>query len=68
MKFNREVLIEKFEESLLADPPIIARDDEAGLPLATMRLIQTEVEHPVQQQAASGTIVEFTFEAEQGRK
>ena len=68
MKFDREVLLEFFEEALLADPPVVERDDENGFPQATLRLIQSEVSHPVQQGAASGTIVEFTFEAEQGRK
>lgn len=68
LKFDQEVLIERFEEGLLANPIIIDRDVVAGLPLVTLRLVQSEVQHPVQQQGATGTIVEFTFEAEQGRK
>lgn len=68
VKFDREVLLELFEEEVMDNPPKIPGDSALGLPFVILRLINTEVEHPVQQQGASGTIVEFTFQAVQGRR
>lgn len=68
MKFNREVLLELFEDSVMDNPPTIAKDDALGLPFVRLRIVSQRVEHPVQQQGASGTIVEYIFEAEEGRR
>lgn len=66
IRFPREVMLEDYEEELMNDPPRIPFD--GGYPYVQIRLTSTEVQHPVQQQSATGTIAEFTFQAQQGRR
>lgn len=68
MTFKTEVLMEIFEDNLVADPPVLEADKDKGLPQVVLRLVQTDVSHPVQQGASVGTQAEFTFEAELGRR
>lgn len=66
--FDSEVCIELFEDKVTKDVPKIPVDKEQGLPFVQLKLVASVPVHPVQQQGASGTTVEFTFEAEQGRQ
>lgn len=68
LRFNQEVVLEPFEESVLTSPPEVPKDESRGYPRVVLRLIGSEPQHPVQQEAKTGTQVEFTFEAEQGRR
>jgi hypothetical protein len=65
LRFNREVLLEDFEEAWIARPYTLPA--EGDLPPVTLRLQTAEIEHPVQQGGTNGTIAKYTFEAEQGR-
>lgn len=66
MKFNVPVLLDVFCENLVESPPMVPATD--GFPNYILKLQSMEVDHPVQQGGATGTIVEFTFEAEEGRR
>lgn len=66
IRFGQEVLLEGFEEDMMNNPPRIAAD--GSLPYVQLRLTASEPQHPVQQQPGTGTIVEFTFQAQQGRR
>lgn len=65
MRFDREVLLEAFEQSWMQNPLVIPAAN--GLPQVTLLLQTSEPVHPVQQSGANGTIVTYTFEAELGR-
>lgn len=67
IKFDREVLLEYFENAMMANPLYLGPDLSRGLSSVTLRLIGTEPTHPVQK-GGPGTSVEFSFEAEQGRR
>jgi hypothetical protein len=68
IKFNREVLLEPFEEEMCNNPPRIGPDTVNGYPYVQLRLEQTTPVHPVQRQPSTGTEVEFIFQASQGRR
>lgn len=68
MKFNSAVLLDNFIETLAMNPPIVSADQESGYPAYSLQLQSMEVDHPVQQGGATGTQVEFIFEAEEGRR
>lgn len=67
-RFSREVLLDFFEEYLMTNPVFVPADTSLGLPSVTLLIVSAEITHPVQQQGATGTVVEYIFEAEQGRK
>lgn len=68
LQFNSEVILEDFEETLSDSPPTIPLDEEKGLPFVRLFLVGAEAEHPVQHDGNTGTKVEYTFLAEQGRR
>jgi hypothetical protein len=66
VKFDREVVLEVFEESLVAAPILVARDPSKSLRQITLQLIDAEYVHPPKQSPSSGTQVTYTFEARLG--
>jgi hypothetical protein len=67
-EFPREVLLEHFEEEMMSSPPRIGPDPQNGYPYVQLRLNQTQPSHPVQKGSATGTKVQFFFQAVQGRR
>lgn len=66
VKFHREVVLELFEEELLAAPILVAQDDTKNLRQITLHLIDADYTHPPKQSPSSGTQVVYTFEARLG--
>jgi hypothetical protein len=66
VKFHREVVLELFEEAVLAEPILIAQDDTKSLRQITLHLIDADYIHPPKQSSSSGTQVTYTFEARLG--
>lgn len=65
LSFDQEVVLDAFERSVNED--LITIPKSGSLEPVQLRLTSKEVEHPVQQQEANGTKVEFIFEALEGR-
>jgi len=67
LAFDREVLLERFEESLT--DPVLRLTLNAPLAYSNvaLNLVSASIEHPAQQQAAGGTKVTYTFEIEPHR-
>ena len=65
MRFDREVLLEVFEESWMRSPLVIpATENHKQI---TLLLQSSDPTHPVQQSGANGTAVTYTFEAQVAR-
>jgi len=65
MRFECEVSLEEFEESLQDNPPVVQDDD--GKQIALLEILGMDVIHPVQQNAENGTEAKINFEAFTGR-
>lgn len=64
LEFNREVVLELFEDSLRVTPPRVLRDPTNGLTnQVTLRLIDVVPTHPIQQESSTGTKAVYRFEA-----
>jgi len=64
LQFQREAVLEAFEDRMLLSPPILPRDPASGLPAQiTLNLRGSRIQHPVQQEAPTGSFVIYTFEA-----
>lgn len=65
LRFNQEVVLEDFENKLLASPLVIARDVDNGVD-AQVRLYLDDVsyEHPPRGGASNGTKVRYRFSAD----
>ena len=66
VKFNREVVLELFEENLTANPILIPADPENGLRQIRINLVGSDYIHPPKQSPSSGTQVVYSFEARLG--
>lgn len=66
VQFDREVVAEPFEETLLASPILLAKDTNRGLRQIIINLIDADYIHPPKQNPSSGTQVTYTFEARLG--
>lgn len=60
LSFDREVLLEPIETSLLANPILVDLQD--GDKPVMLILTRSQPDHPPQQQGSGGTHVRFTFE------
>lgn len=64
LRFDQEVLLEKFEQSLMDTPIVLARDPANGLDdQITLKLRNSVVTQPIQQEVITGTKVVYAFEA-----
>lgn len=63
VQFSEEVALEPFEEALIANPPVLTHDAKEGLPQVRLDLIQSVYDHPVQQEAETGTAASLTVQA-----
>lgn len=67
LEFDREVVLEGFEESLTAPVLRLPKEDGKAYSNVAIRLLRTEADHPVQQQPSRGTIATLTFEVDPPR-
>lgn len=64
IKFNTQVALEPFEQSLLTNYPLVKRDPENGIDQQISFLLEdVEVQTPVTQQPAQGTVATYRFSA-----
>lgn len=63
LRFNQEVDLELFEQDLMDNPIVLARDDSIGLRQIVLSLEDSKPEHPPEQAPAGGTRAVLTFEA-----
>ena len=63
LKFNEEVICEPFVRALLEDPICIPRDENEDRQV-TVKLVDTQYEHPPREGASNGTHARFRFQAE----
>jgi hypothetical protein len=63
LKFNEEVICEPFVRALLEDPICIPRDENEDRQV-TVKLVDTQYEHPPREGASNGTQARFRFQAE----
>lgn len=68
LKFDKEVLLDGFVDSVTDTQLRLEPDDANGLLGVLLELDNMDVEHPVQQDSASGTQVTFDFTANVFRK
>lgn len=67
LRFNREVVLDNFLNGLARNPPTIVKDTILNFPAVVLRIQQVQIAHPAQQGAATGTLAEIVFEAEEAR-
>jgi hypothetical protein len=59
--FDKEVILESFENLLMETHLHLAKDETNDLRQVELRLISAEYTHPPKHQASSGTIVTYSF-------
>lgn len=64
LRFDQEVALDDFRDSLEEDPIFIERDETFSTPQCYMRLKSVNYAHPVHQSSSTGTQATFTFEAD----
>lgn len=64
VRFQEEVVLEAFEEACMTSPLILPRDSANGMDRqVTLKLRNSVVQQPIQQEESTGTKVVYTFEA-----
>lgn len=66
LRFDREVILDGFEEALMADPLVIAHDPAGGIDRQiTLLLENSDIKHPPRGGASNGTEATYRFVAMQ---
>lgn len=63
LKFDVPVSLEAWEMNISDKPPFVPRDDVNGFRQVTLNIMGGQMEHPPQQQPATGTRARYLFEA-----
>lgn len=64
LRFDQEVIAERFEADLASNPPFIPQDPDNGVDRAViLQLLSTDYKHPPRGGASNGSEVSFVFQA-----
>jgi hypothetical protein len=66
LQFHREVSLELFERTLMGNPIALAEDPGSGLEAVRLALVNSNYEHPTEQQPSNGTKATYQLVAEVG--
>ena len=68
LAFDKEVIVEEFEEALTEKAIILPSEPSKKLLQVTIKLLSCEYIHPVRMEAAAGSKVSLTFQVQVGPK